>query len=72
MYITLMYGIGMPILFPIAAFKFFNLYICERITMAYAMKQPPCLDDKMTKNVISMLKFSPLLMLVNGYWMLSN
>lgn len=37
-YITLMYGVGMPILFPIAAFKFINLYICERIVVAFAMK----------------------------------
>ena len=35
MYITLMYGLGMPILFPIAAFNFFNQYLCERIIVAY-------------------------------------
>jgi len=71
-YINMMYGLGMPILFPIAAFNFMNQYICERIIVSYAMKQPPALDDKLTKNLISKLKWSPLLWLFNGYWMLSN
>ena len=51
-YITCMYGVGMPILFPIAALNFINQYICERIVIAYFMKQPPALDDKLTKNAL--------------------
>lgn len=71
-YITMMYGVGMPILFPIAAFNFINQYVCERIIVSYCMKQPPALDDKLTNNTLGMLKFAPLLMLMNGYWMISN
>lgn len=37
-YVSMMYGAGMPILFPIAAFNFLNQYICERIIVAYFMK----------------------------------
>jgi len=33
---------------------------------------PPALDDRMTKNAINMLSLSPILLLANGYWMLSN
>lgn len=36
------------------------------------MIQPPALDDRLTKNTIEMVKFAPLLMLFNSYWMLSN
>lgn len=72
MYITMMYGLGMPILFPIAAFNFLNQYVCERIIVAYQSKQPPALDNKLTINCIDMLKWSPILFLFNGYWMLSN
>lgn len=36
------------------------------------MKQPPSLDDQLTKNAIETLKLAPLLLLCNGYWMLSN
>ena len=33
---------------------------------------PPALDDQMTKNALSLLSYSPILLLLNGYWMLSN
>lgn len=71
-YLTCLYGIGMPILFPIAAFNFLNQYVCERYIVAYLMKQPPALDDKLTKNALEVMKYAPFLMLFNGYWMLSN
>lgn len=71
-FITMMYGVGMPILFPIAAFNFFNQWIAERYTVAYYMKLPPALDDKLTLNCLERLKFAPILMIFNGYWMLSN
>ena len=34
-FVTMMYGIGMPILFPIAAFSYFILYTQERLLSAY-------------------------------------
>jgi len=71
-YITMMYGIGMPILFPLAAFNFFNQWVCERLIVAYQMRLPPALDDKLTLNCISMLKFAPLVLLFNSYWMITN
>ena len=71
-YLTLMYGVGMPILFPIAAFNFFNQWIVERIIVAYVVRIPPSLDIQLTRNCIKMLEWAPLLLLFNGYWMVSN
>lgn len=71
-YITCMYGVGMPLLFVIAAINFFNQYMCERAIVAWGMRQPPALDDKLTVNSLEMLRFAPMLMLFNGYWMISN
>jgi len=71
-YMTMMYGVGMPILFPVAAFNFFNQYLCERIVVSFNVPLPPALDDKLTNNMIDLFYWSPLLMLFNGYWMLSN
>lgn len=34
-YVTLTYGMGLPILFPITAINIFNQWICERLTVAY-------------------------------------
>lgn len=71
-FITMMYGIGMPVLFPIAAVNYFNQYMVERIIVAWYMRQPSALDDKLTVNCIQRLRFAPLLFLVNGYWMIGN
>lgn len=71
-YITMMYGVGMPMLFPLAAFNFFNQWITERVIVAYQVRLPPALDNKLTNNCIGMLKGAPLLLLFNGYWMISN
>ena len=34
-FVTFMYGLGIPILFLLAALYFFNLYALERLTVAY-------------------------------------
>lgn len=44
-FVTLLYGMGMPILYPIAAINFVNQYICDRYVLAYHMRLPPSLDD---------------------------
>jgi len=44
-FITCMYGMGMPLLFPLAAFNLFNQWVCERISVAYLVRLPPALDD---------------------------
>ena len=71
-WVTMFYGVGLPILFPLAAFNFFNQFICERITVSYMVRLPPALDDQLTNNLISKCKYAPLLLMLNGYWMLSN
>jgi hypothetical protein len=51
-WVTMLYGVGMPLLFPLAAFNFFNQYICERITVSYIVRLPPALNDQLTNNLI--------------------
>jgi len=71
-FVSCMYGVGMPLLFPVASWNFFNQYLCERIMACYQVKLPPSLDDKLTNNLIAMMYFAPFFMLTNGYWMISN
>ena len=71
-YITMMYGMGIPLLFPIAAMTTIITWVGERIMCAYIVKLPPAMGDYMTNSTISTLKFSPILLLINGFWMLSN
>jgi len=71
-FVTFMYGLGMPILFPIAALTYFVMYSLERILVAYFYQLPPTFDDKMTKNAVSILRWASVLHLFFGYWMISN
>ena len=68
----MLYGLGLPILFPIAAFSYFVFWVTERYAMAYTYHMPPQLDDALTQNMLKILSYSPILFLFNGLWMLSN
>ena len=68
----MMYGVGMPVLFLVAAFTFFVMFTVERWAVCYIYKQPPSFDDKLTKNATALLKWAGLIYLGFGYWMLSN
>lgn len=71
-YITMMYGIGMPILFPIAAFTMLNCWLAERITLAYLVRQPPAMGAVLSRSVMKLLYLAPLLLIFNGFWMVGN
>lgn len=47
-YITMMYGLGIPLLFPLAALSFIITLIGERIQCAYFVKLPPAMGDTLT------------------------
>lgn len=67
-----MYGIGLPILFPIAVISFLVLYLVERSMIFYSYRQPPLYDEKLNNNALEILSWSPLLFLIFGYWMFSS
>ena len=71
-YVTMLYGLGLPILFPVAAFSYFIFWATERYQMAFTYQMPPALDDSLTKNFIQLLSYSPILFIFNGLWMVSN
>jgi hypothetical protein len=71
-YVTLLFGIGMPVLFPIAAWNLIVIYLVERYVLAYFYRVPPTMDDRLVKNAMETLKFAPLLFLANSFWMLTN
>jgi hypothetical protein len=71
-FITLMYGVGLPILYPIAVLALVILYVSEKFMLYYAYQVPPMYDEKLSQNVIAHLKVAPLIMLLSGFWMLSS
>jgi len=71
-FITMMYGMGIPILFIVAALTYFNLYSVEKLAVAYFYQLPPTFDDALTKNALGILRWGSVLYCFFGYWMLSN
>ncbi|CDW86701.1 UNKNOWN [Stylonychia lemnae] len=71
-FVTMMYGVGLPILFPIAALSFLTLYLVEKTMVYYSYRQPPMYDEKLNINVLTILTYAPILFLGFGYWMLSS
>jgi len=67
-----MYGVGIPILFPIAFFTYLFFWLHEKYHMAYTYQLPPAYDDSLNNNAIQMLRGAPILLLLNGFWMLDN
>lgn len=71
-FVTMMYGLGVPILFPIAAWSYFVLYTLERLLTAYFYQLPPTFDDQMTINALGKMRWASVFYLFFGYWMLSS
>ena len=62
-FVTFMYGFGMPILFPIAALNFLILYLTERSMLFYAYRLPPMYDHRLSESVLNKLNFAPYFLL---------
>jgi hypothetical protein len=71
-FVTMMYGLGLPVLFPIAAFSLFGLYCVEKLMLYYSYRMPPMYDEKLNRNALILISYAPLLFLSFGYWMFSS
>ena len=48
-YCCFMYGLQIPIVFPLAFFGILNKYIVERIAITYWYRMPPFYNDSLSK-----------------------
>jgi hypothetical protein len=71
-FITMMFGPGLPILFPIAAASLAVFFCLEKYMLYYVFKQPPAYDEKLNNSVLTNLQLAPFFLLGFGYWMLTN
>ena len=71
-FVTMMYGLGLPVLFPVAAISLLVLYCVEKLMLHYSYREPPMYDEKLNKNALAILTWAPLLFCSFGYWMLSS
>lgn len=71
-FVTFMYGILMPILFPICLFGIINISIVDRWSLTYFFRAPPNYDGKLNEKALSLMSCAPVFMFGLGYWALSN
>lgn len=71
-FISMMFGTGLPILFPIALAFFWLLYVTEKFLLYYGYREPPHYDEVLNDSVLKFMYYAPLLSLSFSYWMLSN
>lgn len=71
-FLAMFYGIGMPIMFPMAAVILASQRLCQRLRVAYLCRLPPLLGNELSQAALSVMKFAPLFMLYNAFWLMSN
>lgn len=71
-FVTLMYGFGIPLLYPIAVYAMVVLYLSEKALLYYSYRQPPAYDERLSNMVARTLMIAPVFGLFFGYWMLSS
>lgn len=71
-YVCFMYGLFIPVMWPICAIGIFNMYVVERWALAYYYRQPPLFDEKLNKRAIDLLQGAPFFMFFMAYWALGN
>lgn len=69
---AMMYGLSMPMLFPLAGLSIYSMRVCNRIQVAWLDKLPPAMNDSIMGQVLNVLKFSPLFLIFNSFWMMDN
>jgi len=71
-FVALMYGLAMPIMWPLASLAIFNQRFAERVQVAWLTKLPPMMDDSITNHYFGILRFAPLILLMNSYWLMDS
>ena len=71
-FVTMFYGTGLPILYPIAFVSILILYLSELILIHYWFQRPPMYDEKMSSTALGILPIAGVIGCMISYWMVSN
>jgi len=71
-FLTMCFGTGMPILFPIAFASLVVHYTLENYMLYYVFKKPPAYDEVLNNYVLKKLAWAPFFLFAFGYWTLTN
>ena len=71
-FVTIMFGAGVPLLYPCALLCMIIKYCDERLCLAYYYKQPPNYTDLLSNDSLSILRWSVVVNLLFSFWMFTN
>jgi len=67
-FMTMFFGFGLPILYPIALVGLIVFYFTDIYMIFYHYKMPPTFDEKINKGVLQVLEAAPFYSLVMAIW----
>jgi len=70
--INMLYGVGLPLLFPLTLFAWISSYVFNRLATVYYFKKTPMMDNSNNKNAIMIMKWAVNFYTLSGYWFLTN
>jgi hypothetical protein len=70
--VTMMYGSGIPILYPISALFFFVTYWVDKILIFYYYRKPELLDHNLALRTLQWFKYGLLFHVIGAVLMYSN
>ena len=71
-FVTMLYGPGIPVLFPIGLVALIVLYLIERYSVAKYYRMPPNFSDALNRSCLDAVLWAPFLYACLGFWMYSN
>ena len=71
-FITIIFGPALPILYVITSWAIFCQYFFERITLAYLYRRPPTFNVELTLLNIRLMQFATIPSLLLTYWLYGN
>ena len=70
--VSFLYGIQIPLMFVICTIGIANIYITDRLSLAYIYKKPPITDTSLQISLLKFMQTFPFLCFINGYWVIGN
>ena len=70
--ISLFFGTGIPLLYPISLVGCFIQYTLDRLLVCYFYREPPTYDDRITQNANDAIKFIATVSLIGTWFQLRS
>lgn len=71
-YTCFMYGLALPLMFPIGALTFINIYVVEKLCVAYWYQKPPMYGPGLNASALELMRWAPVVYFAFGYWIMGN